>query len=271
MADVNQADWSVLPVLRYHSVRPATESGACPLTVPACRLREHLTALLDDGYRLVGLSEALDLLDGGYRGRVAALTFDDGFASVLRHAVPVLGELDARATLYVPVGHVGGTADWLGPHAAAVGPLLTWGQLDDVAAAGMEIGSHGLLHHDLDLLPEEQVCREIRDSRDRLSDRYHRHIRSFCYPHGHHDRAVRSIVAGSGHDSACQGGERLYRPDLHRLAVPRLRPLAGHTGAQLRDLVRTGGGQFTPWVRQVTRPGFRVTRRALRMFGRDPH
>jgi peptidoglycan/xylan/chitin deacetylase (PgdA/CDA1 family) len=267
MVEPERPTWTALPVLMYHSVSSVPDGPLHDLAVPPDRLREQFTALLAAGYRLVGQTEALDLLDRGYAQPLVAITFDDGYADFHRVALPMLAELGVGATLYVSVGHLGEPASWLGEQATTFGELMSWAALDEVAAAGVEIGSHSLRHHPLDVLPRAQLRQEIRESRDRLADRFARPIRSFAYPHGYHGRAVRTEVAAHGHDNACEVGRRLHRPGDHRLAVPRLQPTPGHTGADLVDLVRTGGPKLLPQAKRLAQPGWRITREvAQRVF-----
>jgi len=254
-------------VLMYHSVSTVSEPSLRALAVPSERLREQLTALQDNGFRLTGQSEAVDLRAAGHPEPVVALTFDDGYADFLHAALPVLADLGATATLYPSVGHLGGHADWLGPHARVFGPMLTWAQVREVAAAGIEIGSHGLIHHPLDVLPPGQLDTEVRTSRDRLADEVGLPIRSFCYPHGYHGPAVRAAVARAGHDNACEVGRRLYTSADDRLAIPRLHPTPDHSGADLVGLVRDGGPQLVPRLKRAAQPAWRATRRvAYRLF-----
>ncbi|MCW2640004.1 MAG: hypothetical protein JWP76_2310 [Dactylosporangium sp.] len=249
-----------LAVLMYHSVSSVREPSLRSLAVPPARLREQLTALTVAGYRLTGLSEAVDLRNAGSAERVVALTFDDGYVDFLDAALPVLSDLNASATLYMSVGHAGEPASWLGPHAPAFGPLLTWDQLRQVAAAGVEIGSHSMIHHPLDVLPSAQLDREVRDSRDRLADETQQSVRSFCYPHGYHGPKVRAAVARAGHDNACEVGRRLYTSGDHPLAIPRLQPTPDHSGADLVRLVADGGPQLLPRIKQTAQPAWRVAR-----------
>src|SRR3954470_14755665 len=129
--------WTAMPALMYHSVS-AVDGPMRDLAVPPALLAEQLGALTDAGYRLVGLSEALDLLDAGSTDRLLAVTFDDGYRDFLTAALPVLREAGARATLYASVGRLGGSAGWLGRWAPDFGPMLTWSELAEVAAAGVE-------------------------------------------------------------------------------------------------------------------------------------
>jgi len=196
----------------YHSVSAVPAGPLRPLAVPPALLREQLVALAESGYRLVGLSEAIDLRAAGSTENVVALTFDDGYLDFLTHGVQVLADVGATATLYMAVGHAGTPASWLGPRAGEFGPVMTWDQLREVAATGVEIGNHSFLHHPLDVLPPDQLDREVAESRDRLAQEVGQPVRSFAYPHGYQAARVRDVVARTGHDNACVVGRRLWRP-----------------------------------------------------------
>jgi peptidoglycan/xylan/chitin deacetylase (PgdA/CDA1 family) len=255
-----------LPALMYHSVS-ALAGPMRDLAVPPRRLAEHLDALNDAGYRLVGLSEALDLLDGGSEERLIALTFDDGYRDFLTAGVPTLEKAGARATLYASVGHLGGTAGWLGRWAPDFGPMLTWDELSAVEAAGVEIGNHGLIHHPLDVLPGRQLRHEIVVARDRLEQHLRHPIRSFAYPHGYHGRRVRGVVAWAGHDNATEVGRRLHTAVEPRFAIPRLQPTPDLSGADLVVLCSSGGSGLIPRLKRIAQPGWRIARRLARTAG----
>jgi peptidoglycan/xylan/chitin deacetylase (PgdA/CDA1 family) len=250
----------------YHSVS-AIPGPMRVLAVPPRRLTEHLTALTDAGYRLVGLSEALDLVDAESDEKVLAVTFDDGYRDFLTSAVPALEKAGARATLYASVGHLGGSAGWLGRWAPDFGPMLSWPELDEVAAAGVEIGNHSLIHHPLDVLPGRQLRHEIVAARDQLEQRLQHPIRSFAYPHGYHGRRVRGVVAWAGHDNATEVGRRLHTPTEPRFAVPRLQPTPDHTGADVVAMCARGEAGLIPRLKRVAQPGWRIARRIARTAG----
>ena len=260
--------WETLPALMYHSVS-AVGGPLRDLAVPPERLAEQLTALTAAGYRLVGLTAALDLLDQGSTEKLIAVTFDDGYRDFLTQAVPALTAAGAGATLYASVGHLGEHADWLGDSASAFGPMLTWEELLQVAAAGVEIGNHSLIHHPLDVLPPAQLREEIVRSHEQLEQRLQFKVRSFAYPHGYHGRRVRDVVQEAGYDNATEVGRRLHSPDERRFAVPRLQPTPDHTGADLVALVAGGGSQLVPQLKQLAQPGWRLVRKTARRAGKN--
>src|SRR5437764_111179 len=108
---------SATPVLMYHSIAGVAGGPLRSLAVPPALLREQLVALASSGYRLVGLSEAIDLRAAGCAEPLVALTFDDGYTDFLTAGVSVLADVGATATLYMAVGHAGEPATWLGPRA----------------------------------------------------------------------------------------------------------------------------------------------------------
>ena len=260
--------WTTLPALMYHSVS-AVGGPMRDLAVPPALLAEQLGALRDAGYRLVGLSEALDLLEAGSTDRLLAVTFDDGYRDFLTEGVPVLKETGTGATLYASVGHLGRTADWLGRWAPDFGKLLTWDELAEVADAGIEIGNHSLIHHPLDVLPAPQLREETLRSKDELEQRLGRRVRSFAYPHGYNGARVRAAVLAAGHDNATEVGRRLHTPGERRFAVPRLQPTPDLTGEDLIALVAGAGSPLVPRLKQLAQPGWRAVRRVARAAGRN--
>jgi peptidoglycan/xylan/chitin deacetylase (PgdA/CDA1 family) len=260
--------WTTLPALMYHSVS-AVGGPLRDLAVPPELLTEQLEALSDAGYRLVGLTEALDRLGAGSTEKMVAVTFDDGYRDFLTEGVPVLQKTGAGATLYASVGHLGGHAGWLGRWSPDFGPMLTWSELEEVAASGVEIGNHSLIHHPLDVLSPRQLRDEVVSSRDQLEQRLQRRVRSFAYPHGYNSGLVRRTVERSGHDNATEVGRRLHTPSERRFAVPRFQPTPDHTGADLVRLVEGGGPQIAARLKQCAQPGWRMVRRLARRAGRN--
>ncbi|MBV6659177.1 MAG: polysaccharide deacetylase family protein [Devosiaceae bacterium] len=102
-------------ILTLHRVRPASEHladlGETPgfdpnglLEVTPEFLDTCLEALKADGMALVSLDEVIDRLKAPNppKGRVAALTFDDGYIDNRTHALPVLEAHGAPATIFMP-------------------------------------------------------------------------------------------------------------------------------------------------------------------------
>lgn len=85
---------------------------------------------LAERYELATMSRAVEVLAGRAAAPrdLAVVTFDDGYEDVLTHALPVLQEAKAPATLYVSSGVVGGGRHF--PHDRLYSLLLVWGRSD---------------------------------------------------------------------------------------------------------------------------------------------
>jgi peptidoglycan/xylan/chitin deacetylase (PgdA/CDA1 family) len=248
----------------YHAIGTPLPLGLAALSVPTSLLAEHVAALSGAGYRLTGLTRALEAPEGEH---VVALTFDDGFCDFLDNAVGVLETAGAGATQYVPTSTIGGTADWLPGEAAGL-RLMDDAALREVAAAGIEIGSHNDVHVPMDVLPRAVVAAQVAGSRARLEDTVSAPVRSFCYPHGYHGRSVRRAVRAAGFDNACAIGHRLQAPAGDRYAVQRLMVTPGHDPDGLLRLVEHGVPGVVPTLKRYAGPGWRAARWAARKAGR---
>src|SRR4029077_11820943 len=68
-------------------------------------------------------------------------------------------------------------------------------------------------------LPAEQVARELRESREKLSEAAGVDCRDFCYPYGDYHAAVKEQVRAAGYHTALAVSCRARLSD--RLEVPR--------------------------------------------------
>ncbi|MFB8117955.1 polysaccharide deacetylase family protein [Streptomyces sp. NPDC055962] len=214
-------------ILTYHSVSDPTDDPY-GITVSADRLDEQLTWLRRRGLTGVGIAALLRARAAGRRGLVG-LTFDDGYADFVDEALPVLLAHGCTATVFVLPGRPGGSNTWdpLGPRR----PLLTEEGIRTVAAAGMEVGSHGLLHQDLTALPGDELREETHGSRDALRRILGQPPAGFCYPYGTADRRVAESVRDAGYAYGCA----LVPGSLAGpLALPRTHVSQADRGARLR-------------------------------------
>jgi peptidoglycan/xylan/chitin deacetylase (PgdA/CDA1 family) len=244
----------------YHSI-----SGAGPaltdMQVRLSSLRQQLAALQQEGWHLVGLTEALE--SHGADDRVVALTFDDGYADFLS-AASCLGELGARATLYIPTDHVG-------HHQliAEAGRLLTWDEIAGLPRDVVEIGSHAHHHRPLDVRPRAAVATETLTSKSRLEDVLGTSVTSFCYPHGYSSPRVRRQVAAAGYSNACIVGRRIARPSDDVFALPRLHVTDDVSPQRIVRMVSSDRTPVASQVKRALQPGWRSARHLSRLVGHE--
>ncbi|MEU6233388.1 polysaccharide deacetylase family protein [Kitasatospora sp. NPDC047058] len=202
-------------ILMYHSVA-VEEHDPYQLTVSPERFAEQIAWLHRRGRRGVSVRELMRARAAGKDDRLVGLTFDDGYADFARYAVPILQAYGFTATAYVVADLLGRDNDW-----DAEGPrkkLLTVQEVTELAAAGWEIGSHGLGHRSLPGLPADVLATQTRESRRALEEVAGGPVTGFCYPYGAVDLPATLAVRDAGYDYACAIA---HSPLTGRYALPR--------------------------------------------------
>lgn len=198
------------PIIYYHEV-PDPEA-----------FRRQLAGLLGEGYSVVPYERLVRALRGAadLPARPLVITFDDGRASQLQNAAPVLLRMRLPATFFVLPGF-----DRLEPGHMSADEFV---RLRDW---GFSVQSHTLNHADVPgLLRSNRGAAEaeVVQSRDALlpiggGDH-------FSYPFGGFDQAAADLVRAAGYLSAVSTRfARVHFPgDLYRLARIQANPLATH-------------------------------------------
>jgi peptidoglycan/xylan/chitin deacetylase (PgdA/CDA1 family) len=213
--------------LMYHSVTAYT-CDPYAVTVTPERFAHQMAWLRRCGLRGVSMRDLLAATEAGRGGRLVGLTFDDGYADFLTDALPVLRRCGFGATVFALAGKLGGRNDWDldGPVKFLLGP----DQLREIAAAGIEIGSHGLGHRRLGDVSETVLWLELAQSRDILETVLGRAVHGFCYPYGELSDATMAAVAGHGYGYAVATRPTARRD---RYALPRIYVGEADTGPRL--------------------------------------
>ena len=151
---------------------------------------------LDPGERDVWVSHDrfLALLDCVVGRSDVVITFDDGNESDVRHALPALQDRGLRATFFVVAGRLGTPC------------FVDDDGLRTLAAAGMEIGCHGMHHRPWRGLDDRALHEELVAARTVLERTIGRSVRRAACPFGSYDRRVLSTVRRSGY-------QRVYTSD----------------------------------------------------------
>jgi peptidoglycan/xylan/chitin deacetylase (PgdA/CDA1 family) len=196
------------PAVCYHAISDTWHSD---LAVTEAQFEQQIRFFARRGYQGVTFTELERARVSGIGSRAVAITFDDGFRSVLR-AQPILSRYEFRATVFVVTSFVS-TEQLLTWPGLEVGSLaspdellsLTWDDCRDLQRHGWEIGSHTVSHPVLPDLGDEALGRELKDSRASILGALGE-CRSLAYPFGHADERVARAAAAAGYESACTLG-----------------------------------------------------------------
>jgi peptidoglycan/xylan/chitin deacetylase (PgdA/CDA1 family) len=213
--DVVRRPCDGLTVLIYHRV--GGPGGSVDLE-PA--VFEDQMAELAATARVRTIDDALDGLAASATTTAAdavVVTFDDGTADFVEHALPILVRHGVPALLYVATRFVDEGIDFPGG-----GPAVSWAGLADAVSTGLvEVGGHTHAHVLLDRLPAAQVADELDRSNGLIEDHLGRPARHFAYPKALLGSPEAEAEVRRRYRSAAVAGTRRNRPgatDLHRLA-----------------------------------------------------
>jgi len=233
-------DERALRILLYHRV---ADDGD-PLAVAPRRFREQMDHLAAEGFRVVGLLEALDLLDSrSIPSRTLGLTFDDGFADLRDEALPVLARHGFRATVFVTTGVTDGRLSfgWYERQP----PVLGWDDVLELERDGtLTFEAHTVSHPNLLSIDGATAAAEIGDCKRELSSQLGRPVSAFAYPAGLYGDRERRLVAEAGYAAAVSCEPGLNLPDTDRFTLRRRQIDAHDTLLDFR--AKVGGGHDTP-------------------------
>ena len=184
----NPAGHITAPILMYHHVSDDGFGNRYYVTVD--EFRTQMEALRDWGYMTVTPSHFIDVLinGGNMPNRPVVITFDDGNIDVYQNAYPIMSEMGFVGVFYIVANRLQSNG------------YVNAEQLQEMADAGWEIGSHSMSHVDL-TLSDAYVRYEVLQSRVTLEDATGRSITTFAYPYGLTNTYVTNQVSNYGYQA----------------------------------------------------------------------
>jgi peptidoglycan/xylan/chitin deacetylase (PgdA/CDA1 family) len=176
-----------VPILEYHVVGTPPPGAPYPqLYVAPAAFGGQLAWLARHHWHVVTLDAVLaHWRDGSpLPARPVVLTFDDGYPSDWRTALPDLRAHRWAGTLNLQIGN------------------LVPARVRRLVAGGWEVDAHTFTHPDLTRVDEAQLVHEVAGSRAWIRRMFHVPVEAFAYPGGRQDAAVRAEVARAGFRAA---------------------------------------------------------------------
>jgi peptidoglycan/xylan/chitin deacetylase (PgdA/CDA1 family) len=136
------------------------------------------------------------------RKPLVAITFDDGFVSVLNNAVPILQKYGFTAAVCVPTGNLGEAPQWnLAENCYdADERVMDQQQLCQLDQEGFELLSHGVKHVPLAEIPDSELWSEVSHSKEQLEQVLGHQVGGISYPHGSWDERVCEAAKQAGYE-----------------------------------------------------------------------
>ncbi len=173
--------------------------------------------------RVVSLEALLDSEPSGES--CVAITFDDGYATVVERAAPAMNTLGFVGTVFVTAGWVGTASRRASDPDKGHYPgerFMTWEDLQALRAQGWTIGSHGVEHDDLTAVSTGRLEEELAISRTSIAENVGAPCEHYAYTWGLNDARVRKAVRRAGYASAATTIHGPVTEGADRFALPRM-------------------------------------------------
>lgn len=204
---------TAIPVLMYHELARAsvplcrTDEGYTRYCVPETTFRAHLAWLRAQGLQGWSLTQGLAHIGDAARG--VAITFDDGCATDLDVAAPLLREAGFSATVFV-------VSTWVGKPG-----FLSAVDLRALHDSGVEIGAHSRTHAYLPDLPPTELRAEIAGAKEELEQRLGASVDHFSCPGGRWIPEVAAVAREAGFRTVSTSRPGVITAKSDRLRLPR--------------------------------------------------
>ncbi|MCB9800531.1 MAG: glycosyltransferase [Candidatus Omnitrophica bacterium] len=247
-------------ILLYHSI---DETKASDMSVTPSSFEEQIT-FLNAHYPIVNLSKAVEMIQTGERSdkRHVSITFDDGYEDNFLYAFPVLKKMNLPAAIFLLSRHEGG--EYRTPHLEDSvnhpSRLLNWDQVREMAAGGIEFGSHGERHLRLKDLALAGLENEIIRSKETIENLLAHSVDFFSYPYGtfrDFDARAVDMTAKCGYKAALTAVYGANPPGTDLFQLRRINVDASDTlftlKAKLNGALNLMALFNLPWMRSAVR------------------
>ena len=197
-------------VIYYHDI-VETGKGHSYQRVEIDKFEAHMRYLKEHGYQ----SLLFEDLQKEIPEKAVLVTFDDGFYSVYKNAVPIMRAYGIKGNIFLPTEYI----DKQNEH------FMTWENLKELCdKKEFSVGGHTHTHADIRLLDEEKLREEIETNNCLILKNLGIETKSFCMPFGKYD--FRSIRRLRNNSSYCFIFTSLYghiaEKQLCNVLIPRI-------------------------------------------------
>lgn len=204
-----------LPILMYHMVNPGADTRA-KLVVSQSVFERQMRFLKEHHYNVITMEEIAEIIKQKkkFPARAIAITLDDGYKDVYTYAFPILKKYSLPAAIFIIVEEIGRKND-----------KLAWEEIKQMQDSGLiSVGSHTLSPEPLvNLNSDEEVKRQIFESKRILEEKLGRPVNTFSYPEGRFNQLIRQLVIDAGYKVAVATNPGKEFPNDDIFALKRLR------------------------------------------------
>lgn len=177
-----------VPVLMYHMIGVDPDDPHNQACLTEENFRKQMKFLKDNDFHPITMEQLYEYMvhNKPVPVRPVVLTFDDGYPDTYSIVMPVMKEYGFACTVFIPT------------YDTDHGTRLTWQQIKEMKAAGMEIASHGYHHERLNQMGGTTLDTEMQKSQAELKEQLGITNEFFCYPYGGNSPEAEKVMKKYG-------------------------------------------------------------------------
>lgn len=226
-----RSDKAWLAILSFHKIGEPPRGGWNTwFYIPERTFVRQLRFLEKHNWKVIDLATFLDGLvkPESLPRKAALLTFDDGYRSMRRIALPWLRRLGYPAVLFMPTRFIGRTNSFDAENEPQEA-MCDWDDLHELERWGISVQSHGVSHRPFPSLGAAEQEEELLRSKRILERELGKPVEVFAFPYGADGRSakqrgrLRRALQRAGYRAACAyGGGPKQFPIANPYKLPRL-------------------------------------------------
>ena len=191
-------------ILMYHSVNPIPDNEYIDLYVSPADLENQFKLIADNS---VNTGFITDVNTGN---NTIYITFDDGYEDNYIYAFPLMQKYNVKATIFMITDLIG-EKDYLNE-----------AQIKEMTASGLvSVQCHTANHEDLTSLDEENLYRELAESKEKLESITNQPVTAISYPYGKYNNTVIAAASQLFTTGVSTKGPNLFADNNNILTLPR--------------------------------------------------
>lgn len=229
----------------YHHISPIKGDT---VTVTPAVFEAQMRHLKEQGFFTPSVQELMGFIEGkaGFKGKAAVITFDDGYLDNYIYAFQVLRSLGLKAVVFLVTGWADiSSLQNLGrdklidaycadpiPHGRtkelierkdAARVIMDWTMAKEMFASGLvEFGSHTITHSECDKLKEDELKKELHESKSAVEARLKTECKYLCWPRGKYNDACLRAAKEAGYKAVFTTEPGVCRPGDDPFSIKRI-------------------------------------------------
>ena len=209
-------------ILLYHSV------GQNPWATKLNNFKKQMEWLKENTY----VTDIDSILDSNKKDLTSkknkiqvAITFDDGYKSLVENVSPIVNELNMKPCVFLNTFFINHQSSIESDPIKGHYPneeFMIWEDVKKLSNEGWSIGSHGCNHYDLTMVNKDIINYELQESKKIIEYNLGNKCKYFSYTFGKYNKTLISMVKNNEYEYGFTGMHKSLSKGFDKFIVPRI-------------------------------------------------